>query len=205
MIPAFAAVAAIPDTVIAALYGERWVQAAVLLTPLALAMPVNAILAVGGPVMSGLGAAGKDAVSQLVCAVILIVGVWLAASISLVVVAWTVLGVYLLRALLVAYLVLGMVAGTWGQFARALTGPFALGVLAALLIWVTNELLLKVVPVPMPRMLLDIGFTGMVTGALLLWMGRYLLSSETRSISANIAPRLPAPFAACMKNWEPAR
>ena len=49
LIPAFAAIAAIPNTVIAGVYGEYWMQVAVLLTPLALAMPVNAVLAVGGP------------------------------------------------------------------------------------------------------------------------------------------------------------
>lgn len=205
LIPAFAAVAAIPDTVIAALYGERWMQAAMLLTPLALAMPVNAILAVGGPLLSGLGAAGKDALAQALCVVILVVAVWLAAGVSLVVVAWTVLGVYLLRALLVTYLALGIVAGTWGQFVRALTGPFALGVLAALLTWATDALLLKIVTSPLLRMLIDIAFAATAIGALLLWFGRHLLSIETLSVGANIGARLPAPLAACMKNWEPAR
>lgn len=205
LIPAFAALAAIPHTVIAGVYGEHWMQVAVLLTPLALAMPVNAILAVGGPLMGGLGAAGRDAAAQAVCVVILGVAVWVASQVSLERVAWTVLGVYLLRALLVTYLALGLVSGTWGQIMRALTGPLVLGLLAALLAWSADALLIKVVASPMLRLCMDIGFTGSVISVLLLWLGRHLLSSETLAVAATIAAKLPAPFSACMKNWEVAR
>jgi PST family polysaccharide transporter len=205
LIPAFAAIAAIPNTVIAAVYGEHWMQVALLLTPLALAMPVNAILAVGGPLMSGLGAAGRDAAAQALCVVILGVAVWLAAHISLERVAWTVLGVYFLRAILVTYLSLGLVAGTWGQILRALIGPLTLGVLAALLAWTMDALLLKVVLNPMLRMCIDIGFTATVVGLLLLWFGRYLLSAEAASVAVSIVAKLPKPFAIRMKNWGVAR
>jgi PST family polysaccharide transporter len=205
LIPAFAAVAAIPDTVIAGVYGEHWMRVAVLLTPLALAMPVNAILAVGGPLMSGLGAAGRDAAAQAVCVVILGVAVWLAAQVSLAMVAWAVLAVYLLRALLVSYLALGLVNGTGGQIARALAGPLVLGLLAALLCGSADALLAKEVASPVLRLCMDIGLTGAVIGVLLLRFGRQLLSAETLAVAASIAAKLPAPFATCMKNWEPAR
>jgi PST family polysaccharide transporter len=204
LIPAFAAVAAIPNTVIAAVYGEQWMQVAVLLTPLALAMPVNAILAVGGPLMSGLGAAGRDAASQAICVLLLIPAVWLAAQVSLEMVAWVVFLVYLLRALLVSHLVLGLVAGTWGQIVRALKGPVVLGLLAALLAGSFDALLLQEVHNPLLRLFIDIGLTAALVMGLLLWLGRYLLSSETLGVTANIASKLPKPFAACMRHWEPA-
>lgn len=155
--------------------------------------------------MSGLGAAGRDAAAQALCVVILGVAVWQASHFSLEMVAWTVLGVYLLRALLVSYLALQLVAGTWGQITRALTGPFVLGLLAAVLAWSTDALLIKTVPGPMLRLCIDIGFVGTVIGILLLWLGRYLLSSETLAVAATIAAKLPAPFAAYLKSWEPAK
>jgi len=205
MIPAFAAVAAIPNTVIAGIYGEQWMPVAALLTPLALAMPVNAILAVGGPLMGGLGAAGLDAASQSICVVILGVAVWLASRVSLEMVAWVVLGVYLLRAVLIFYLVMGLVASTWGQFFRALVGPVGLGLLAALLAWSGDALLIKVVASPMLRLCMDIGCTGSVIGVLLLWLGRHLLSVETLAVVETMTSRLPAPFAYCVKSWSVAR
>lgn len=205
LMPAFAAVAAIPDTMIAGLYGEHWMQVALLLTPMALAMPVNAMLAVGGPLMTGLGAAGKDAAAQAICVVILVVAVWLAAQVSLVMVAWAVLGVYLVRSLLIAYLALGLVAGTWGQYFRALKGPLILGLLAAMLAWLVDALLINIVVNPLLRLFMVLGFTAIVIAGLLLWLGRHLLSSETLEVSANIAAKLPAPYAAYLKNWEPAR
>ncbi|TXT25662.1 MAG: polysaccharide transporter PST family [Gallionellaceae bacterium] len=205
LVPAFAAVAAIPDTVIAGMYGEQWMRAAALLTPLALAMPVNAVLAVGGPLMSGLGAVGRDAAAQAACAVILAGAVWQASHVSLETVAWAVLGVYLLRAALISHLALGLVAGTWRQVARALIGPLALGLLAALLARSADGLLVELVSGPLLRLCVDIGFTGGVIGILLLWFGRYLLAAESVAVAAKIAAKLPAPFAACVRKWEPAR
>lgn len=202
LVPVFAAVAAIPGTVIAGVYGEHWMQVAVLLTPLALAMPVNAVLAVGGPLMNGLGAAGRDAAAQAVCAVILGAAVWQASKVSLELVAWAVLGAYLLRALLVTYLALGLVAGTWGQIARALSGPLVLGLLAALLAWSADALLIEAVTSPMLRLCMDIGITGSVIGVLLLRFGRHLLSSESLAVAATIAARLSVPFAAWVKKRE---
>jgi O-antigen/teichoic acid export membrane protein len=205
LVPAFAAIAAIPGTVIAGVYGEHWMQVAVLLTPLALAMPVNAVLAVGGPLMSGLGAAGRDAASQAICVMILVPAVWLAAQLSLGTVAWAVLGVYLLRALLVSYLALKLVAGTWRQFMSAVAGPLALGLLTALLAWTADTLLLTVVTSPVLRLCMDVGAAGSAAALVLLGFGRYLLSGETLAVAATIAAKLPAPVAACLKNWEPAR
>ena len=201
MLPIFAAVAAMPHTLIEAVYGERWLQVVVLITPLALAMPVNAILAMGGPLMTGLGAAGTDAVSQAICVLILVPAVWLASQISLEAVAWTILGVYLLRAALVSYLALRLVSGTWIQMLNALAGPLFLGAFAALIAGVTDTLLSGIVSSPMLRLCLALGIAGSATTFLLLWQGRYVLCSETRSVVMKMATRFPMSLAIHVKRW----
>ena len=201
MLPAFAAVAAMPHTVIEAVYGEKWLQVVVLITPLALAMPVNAILAMGGPLMTGLGAAGTDAVSQAICVLILVPAVWLASQVSLEAVAWTILGVYLLRAVLVSYLALRLVSGTWIQMLNALAGPVFLGVLAALIAGLVDTVLSGIVSSPMLRLSLGLGTAGSATVFLLLWQGRHLLCSETRSVVMKMATRFPKPLAARVTSW----
>jgi PST family polysaccharide transporter len=201
LIPAFFAIAAIPDTVIAAVYGNQWTQVAVLLTPLALAMPVNAILAVGGPLMSGLGAAGRDAAAQAVCVVVLSITVWFAAQISLAYVAWVILGVYILRAFLVTYLALGLVSGEWMQVFNALVGPILLGCIAALIAWVVDVTMLSVVFNSMLRLCLDISIVATVLIFVLLKFGQHFLSSESISVAGSIATRLPLPLSASIKSW----
>lgn len=200
MLPAFAAVAVMPHTVIEAIYGDRWLQVAVLLTPLALAMPVNAILAVGGPLMTGLGAAGMDAASQAICVLILVPAVWLASQVSLSAVAWTVLLVYLLRAVLVSYLALRLVSGKWIQLLRALVGPMFLGLFAALIAGLVDSAF-KDIGGPMLRLCFGLGLSGSATVLLLLWKGRYLLCAETLSVLVKMAARFPKPLSVHIVSW----
>jgi PST family polysaccharide transporter len=201
LVPVFAAVAVMPHTVIAAVYGERWMQVVVLLTPLALAMPVNAILAVAGPLLAGLGAAGLDAASQAICVLILIPAVWLASQISLEAVAWTVLSVYLLRAALVSYLALRLVSGTWVQMLRALAGPALLGLFAALIAGFVDAALANTVYSPMIRLCLGLGMAGSATVSLLLWQGRHLFCPETLSVLVKMAAGFPRPIGPHIAGW----
>jgi PST family polysaccharide transporter len=204
MVPAFAAIAVMPHTLIEAIYGEKWLQVVVLITPLALAMPVNAILAMGGPLMTGLGAAGKDAASQGVCVLVLVPAVWLASQVSLAAVAWTILVVYLLRALLVSYLALRLISGTWTQLLRALVGPMFLGLFAAMTAGLIDTAFMDIGS-PMLRLCLGLGLSNSATALLLLWKGRYLLCAETISVVVKMAARFPRPLSNHIESWGIAR
>ena len=58
--PPLLAAAAVPDTVIVALFGAEWAGAARLLTPLSIACLSAALTLVGGPLITGLGRPGTD-------------------------------------------------------------------------------------------------------------------------------------------------
>lgn len=201
MAPAFAAISVIPGTVIAAVYGEHWMQVALLLTPLALAMPVNAVLAVGGPLITGFGAAGQDAAVQAVCVAILLPVVWLASQLSLEAVAWAVLGVYCLRALLISCLALRLVSGSWQQFVHALAGPVLLGLLAAMLSALLDRVLTQYVHSDLLRLGLVLGLAAVAIVLLLIWQGKFLFCPHTRSILVKVSCKLPRAMGVRIANW----
>lgn len=96
-IPLFAGIAVVPNTLIEGVFGQRWLAAAPVLTPLSLAMILHAIMAVTGPVLSGKGAAQAEFKVQFWVALALIPALLIAAQYSIVAVAWAVCAVYALR------------------------------------------------------------------------------------------------------------
>lgn len=198
--PAFAAVAVMPETTVLAVYGLAWQSAAVLITPLALAMPVNAALALGGPLMQGLGHAGLEAVSQGIGLLVLIVGVIAAASVSLEAAAWVVLAVYCLRAWLVTRLAAGLVAIPASAILRALAGPAVLAMLSALLGWQLDTWLSGSLE-PGSRFVLVIGLSAAAVLVAVLVGGRWLFCTEARALLSQARPHLPARLGGMLAHW----
>lgn len=97
-LPTFIAAGVLSETVVTALYGQKWLAAIPLLLPLALAMPVHAAMAIAGPILWGCGMVGKELKVQFWVALLLIGAIFVSARFSLEVLAWSVFGVYLVRA-----------------------------------------------------------------------------------------------------------
>jgi len=98
--PMFFAISAVAETFILALYGPTWAGAAEVLRPIALAMPFFLLWNITTPPLWTNGQPGLELKMQLPMAIL-----WLAASLvavqySLAAVAWTVFGLYLVRAVL---------------------------------------------------------------------------------------------------------
>ena len=130
-LPLFCAAAAMPATVIAALFGEGWSAAAGLLTPLALAMPLECVAALSGPLLTAVGRPGVEFRVQLVTALSALATVGVVAARGTVAeAAWAVMmGVYGVRALagtVATIRVTGMSGRAW---LRAVSGSAAVGAL----------------------------------------------------------------------------
>jgi len=98
--PIYGAMAAIPDLIIPTLFGDKWQAAIPLMIPLCFAMAVNAMLAMSGPLLSAIGLPHIELKAQLLTLLISIPSLILAAQESVLTVAWTLLGTYILRLLL---------------------------------------------------------------------------------------------------------
>lgn len=199
--PAFSAVAVMPQTTILAVYGIAWQDASVLIAPLALAMPVNAVLAMGGPMMQGLGRAGLEASSQGIGFVILVVAVIAAATVSLAAVAWVVLAVYCLRAWLVTRLAAGLVAIPASAILRALTGPVVLAMFAALAAWQLDAWLSLWGVQPALRFVFVIGLCALAVLLALLAGGRWFFCVEAHALLSQARPHLPSRLGSVLAYW----
>lgn len=140
-LPGFVSIAMLSEATILTLYGRGWLDAASLLTPLALAMPFHAMMAIGGPVLWGLGRAGLELKVQSWIACLFLLVLLVAARYSAAAIAWGVLGVYVLRALWLTLLVAGSAGIRSGQLFSAVRGGFLLAVVNATVMIVLSDFL----------------------------------------------------------------
>ena len=199
IVPAFAAIAVIPNTTIEAIYGSNWSAATVLVTPLALAMPIYAVLALGGPLMLGLGRAGMEASAQALGLLVMVVIVIAGARISLAAVAWAILLVYLLRALLVTRLAIGLIGLQSLSVVRALAGPALLGVVAAAMASSVDYFMSGQHPII--RLLVDIGMAAAIVGIFIWLLGRWIFCLEAKHVIWQARSHIPAALHALIRRW----
>ncbi|HEY6489098.1 MAG: lipopolysaccharide biosynthesis protein [Terracidiphilus sp.] len=119
LLPPFCAMAAVPGIVVVGLYGSPWARAAVLFQPLALAIPLNALMALSGPVLSARGK--PHAEMKLQFGVVLLAGAlfWMSVRQSVLWLSWAVLLVYLVRFFVLTHAALQETGARWRDLARA--------------------------------------------------------------------------------------
>jgi O-antigen/teichoic acid export membrane protein len=119
-LPVFAVIATIPHVVIGGIFGPRWQAAAPVIVPLSLAMPLDSIMCLAGPVLYGIGKVERELWAQMVTAVCM-VGIMLVMSrISFIAVGWGVLMIYSLRATLITRAVMRTLDIQWIDIGRAI-------------------------------------------------------------------------------------
>jgi lipopolysaccharide exporter len=97
--PAFCTVAVLSKTIVEALYGANWYEAAWVLPPLAVSMILHCLTVIVSALLWGSGGVNRDMRLQWCSAAALLAAVAVAAQFSFVAVAWTVLPVTALRAI----------------------------------------------------------------------------------------------------------
>jgi len=171
-LPPFLTAATVPDTVIVGLLGGRWAAAAPVLLPLALAMPINALTSLAGPVLTATNHLGAELRSQIVTLVVMVPALWLAARYSVVAVAWGTLAVYALRLVLLSASVVRPLEIGWTHALRTLTWPALCGALIAIPTWIVDRLLRGVSP--SPRLIADVAAASLFSLTVSRLFGRRL-------------------------------
>jgi len=189
-IPVFLSMAAVSQTLVLALFGDQWEGASGIVAPLAIAMIFHVIMAVSGPILAGQGRPEIELRVQLWTG-LLFFGLLIAASTSsLTVIAWSVLGIYVIRMvwLTTALLKCLMITGT--SFMRVLYGPVTLGVVVAGAIWGFDNPSME--PSHSFRLAGDILLSVSVMSILLLWKPTYFLSDELREVACRVIDTHPS-------------
>lgn len=191
-LPIFASVAAISDTVILGVYGEKWASAAPFLMPLSLAMGVNALLALGGPMMSGMGRAGQETWIQLLSLAVFALALSSVSRYPIEMVAWTVMATYLLRFALITAVTANLVGGNLADLVGAMMGPILVATFAAIVTYLIDAGLIEGAFPPLLRLTVA-GLAGGVTSALLfsLLLRRRLVAEPTARMLDQLWARIP--------------
>jgi PST family polysaccharide transporter len=190
-LPVFVTVACVPNAVINGLYGSKWTAAVPVLIPLALAMPVHALLAVIGPVLMGMDKVGLELRAQMITLVISLPVFYLTGRYSLAMVAWGVLVIYVLRWFLLARFILQALNADWADLLRVMLWPFLCALAAALPTWGVDRLLAGISPTQ--RLAIDIAMAALALAGVMRLLGKRILSGPHGDyLLAN--GRLPAPL-----------
>lgn len=189
VVPLFAAAAVVPSTVITGLYGPAWADAVPLFTPLALAMPLHALMAVSGSLLWGRGRADLELRTQIVIAVLSVVGLGIAARVGLLVFAWTLFGLYAVRSLWLLGATLRELRVTSRRALAALATPVLLGLAAAASAVAADGLLRTWQVSPPLALLVLIACAALLAVLCTRFAGARLLGRELQSVVARLSPR----------------
>lgn len=189
-IPVFLSMAAVSQTLVLALFGDKWQEASGVVVPLAIAMIFHVIMAVSGPILAGKGNPEIELRVQLWTGVLLLGFIVTASNSSVTVIAWGVLVIYLIRMIWMttALLKTFMIEGT--RFLRILCGPATLGVAVAGIILSFDNL------TPMinhsVRLAIEIISAGSIMLILLCWKPIYFISDELRGVLYQVISTRPS-------------
>jgi len=193
-LPVFVTVACIADTVINGLYGSKWTAAVPVLIPLALAMPVHAMLAVIGPVLTGMDKVGLELRAQLIVLVIMLPALYLTAQYSLAMVAWGILIIYILRLFLLARSILQVLNADWVDLLSVMLWSFPCALAAALPTWWVDRLLADVAPAQ--RLAIGVTTAAVALSGITRLLGKRILSGPHGDYLLADG-RMPAP----LRHW----
>ena len=131
-IPPCAVVAATAPTWIRVGFGERWLAAAPVLTPLALAIPFDALMALASSLLWGLDRVGRELRIQAAVALVAVAILAVTTRISLAAVGWGVAALYLLRSLWLNRAAMNLLGLRWRDLGRAVRPSLLVAFPAAL-------------------------------------------------------------------------
>lgn len=206
ILPIFVTISVVPQTVIEGLYGLRWIAAVPLLVPLALAMPFHSLTAMSGPLLWGTDKVGRELRIQFGLIAVMLPALLVTSRVSLVAVAWAVLCIYALRAILMSRAALQVVSAHWSQLLRAILGAVLVTAIDAPLVWVLDRALHAPLGA-VARLGVDVAVAGLIATVTLSVSWKLAIPSDLATLlrqsmgsltrrSRGAAPaRIVAPFA----------
>ena len=138
--------ASVSETVITAIYGEKWLAAIPIFQPLALALAINALLSITGPILTAQNKLSIELRAEVVSLLLMLPVIYLAAQQSAVAIAWGVLAVSVLRWGLLLYALSLSLDTKYAELLKPFIWPLIYAVFVAGLTSMTDQLLQGVSP-----------------------------------------------------------
>lgn len=189
--PVFWSLALCAPWAVAGLYGPRWADAAPLLTPLALAISLHAVMAMAGPMLTAADQVKREVQRQGLSLLVAIAAFSFCALHSAVALAWAVLGVYGFRFVAMTQPTLRLLDLPWSRVFRVLRGPAAIGAVTAAGVWGAGQAA-SMYSVRPGWMLLVLTLTGMsMIAAQLLLAADWIFSRELVMVMTRLSGSFP--------------
>lgn len=166
-------VASVPETIVMAIYGAKWIAAIPVLPPLALAMALNALLAIVGPVLMAQNKVGFELRAQLITLSVMIPVLYYTAQQSLQAVAWGVVCIYFVRWLLLVQAILPTCNANWAELLNSLRWPLLCAVILAMLTLLSDQMLQGISA--LPRLIADMATATVTMFVLMRLFGKKIL------------------------------
>lgn len=193
-LPMFSVIAFIPQTMISGIYGSDWLDAVLLLTPIALAMPFSGLMGLGGPVMTGMGKAGHEMFTQFFCLLFFVPLLYWASGYTVQSLAWAVFAGYVLRFICVTHITLRLINGSWMEVVVALRGPLLVALVSTSLTYTLDSELRFADLSNFSRLLFVGGFAATITLLGVLVGQRWLFSEPISQLVRGAKTKLPLPL-----------
>lgn len=192
--PVFLGISAASSTVVQAIFGSKWSSSAAYLVPLALAMPLHAIMSIAGPVLWGRGRPGVEFRVQLGTVVLLFLALVAASFVSAVAMAWAVLLVYGVRAFWLTF-ALARETGTdvLGIGRAILPGAFAGGI-TMISVGLVDGYLKQCAISTMAQFASVVATGALVSLVAVLSTIRWMAGETVRAAVAAVSPSMPLRF-----------
>lgn len=169
-------IAVVPKTIVIAIYGIKWAPAILVIPPLALAMALNGLLAVVGPVLMSQNNVRLELRAQLLTLVVMIPVFSYTAQQSIQAVAWGVVFISCTRLLLLSYAISTKLNTTLIDIMGLMRWPVICAIVVAALTYSVDKLLEGVTP--FLGLILDV-ITAILTMLLLVtFFGKKIFSGE---------------------------
>jgi lipopolysaccharide exporter len=184
--PPFVGMAVAAHSLVLTLYGEAWADSAPLLAAFALGMPFYIATVMGTPMLWNSGRTTQELTFQLPIVFVLAGAAWAAAHHSLAAVAWTMLGIFVLRFVVItvaACRALGLGVRDVGKAVRA-------GVVVNLLVAAAIMFVDSRIDSPRLALVLDVA-TGLAAQLIGLWLLRRWFSVEVRALFEKLRTVVP--------------
>ena len=141
-------VASVPETIITVIYGTKWGGVIPVFRPLALALAINALLSVIGPILTAQNKVILELRAQVISLLVMLPVVYLTARQSVVAVAWGVLFVSIVRWALLLKALSGSLDTTSWDLLKPVRWPLICAMITAILTWMIDYLLQGISPFP---------------------------------------------------------
>lgn len=178
--PLFLTAALLPETLVLALYGPLWSAAVPVVTPLALAVLVNALLAIKGPILMAGDRVHVELRNQVFTVLMFVPALLVAIRYSLAAVAWAVLLTYIARWVLLAIDTLRFTGASVGEYAATFRTPLLCGGCVSIMAMLADRSLSTLAPWvgPLLRLFIVAAIAGLVLLGLVRLLGGNFVTSS---------------------------